>query len=63
VHDGGVTDDLIGTAEAAELLGVSLPTIKRKAQNGLLPVAHKMPGETGAYLFHRADVEALRVAS
>lgn len=53
------TNDLIGTDEAAQLLGVSRPTVKRKAKAGTLPVAIKMPGHTGAYLFRRADVEAL----
>jgi excisionase family DNA binding protein len=56
-------NDLIGTKEAAQLLGVSLPTVKRMAKAGTLTVAVKMPGDTGAYLFHRVDVEALAVAS
>jgi len=51
-------NDLIGTDEAAQLLGVSKPTVKRRARAGLLTVAVKMPGQTGAYLFHRADIEA-----
>lgn len=54
-----VRDDLIGTDEAAQLLGVSKPTVKRMARAGTLPVAIKMPGQTGAYLFHRSDVAAL----
>jgi hypothetical protein len=33
------------------------------AKAGTLTVAVKMPGDTGAYLFHRVDVEALAVAS
>lgn len=51
--------ELLGVSEAAELVGVSIATIKRAAVAGHLPIAHKMPGQTGAYLFHRADVEAL----
>jgi hypothetical protein len=54
--------DLIGTVEAADVAGVSIPTIKRLAGTPALPVAIKMPGLTGAYLFHRADVEAFRDA-
>lgn len=53
-------DDLIGTAEAAGILEESLSTAKRLAREGRLKVAVKMPGGTGAYLFHRADVERLR---
>lgn len=55
-------NDLIGTDEAAQLLGVSRPTVKRMAKAGTLTVAIKMPGQTGAYLFHRGDVEALTEA-
>lgn len=56
-----MVNDLIGTTEAAEILGVTSRTVKRLALIGNdLPPAHKMPGDTGAYLFHRADVEALR---
>lgn len=53
--------ELLGVSEAAEIVGVSIATIKRAAVAGALPVALKMPGATGAYLFHRADVEALRM--
>ena len=52
-------DDLIGTAEAAELLGKPITTINRMALNGRLPVAVQMPGRTGARLYRRADVLAL----
>lgn len=52
--------DLIGTADAAKILGVSERTAKRLASSGRLPAAVKMPGETGAYLFRRSDVERMR---
>lgn len=56
----GVTpDDLIGTVEAATILDKSPRTVKRFAFSGKLPPALKMSGDTGAYLFHRADVERL----
>lgn len=45
--------------EVAKALGVSRTTVKRKAANGKLPVAAKVPGGTGAYLFDRATIEAL----
>lgn len=51
--------DYIGSAEAAELLGWSRAKVKREAQSGAIPVALKMPGETGAYLFLRSDIEQL----
>ena len=51
-------DDLIGTAEAADLLGKPITTINRMALDGRLPVAVQMPGRTGARLYRRADVLA-----
>lgn len=50
---------LIGTAEAAAMLGVSKATVKRYAHSGELPVVVQMPGTTGALLFLRRDVERL----
>ncbi len=55
-----MTPDLVGTVESAEILGVSSRTVKRYALTGELAPVTKMPGDTGAYLFHRADVEQLR---
>jgi excisionase family DNA binding protein len=49
--------DLIGADEAGDIAGASRATVKRAAIAGELPYALKMPGRTGAYLFHRADVE------
>ena len=54
-----VLTELLGVSEAAKLIGCSDRTVNRLAKTGVLPHAHKMPGQTGAYLFHRADVEAL----
>lgn len=54
------SSDLIGTADAAEIMGVSVRTVKRLAQIGELPHHTKMPGSSGAYLFLRRDVEAAR---
>ena len=51
--------ELLGVSEAARVLGVSGASVKRAAQSGVLPVALKMPGATGAYLFDRKAVEAL----
>jgi hypothetical protein len=54
-----VSGDLLGTAEAAGLLGWSRAKVKREAQAGRLPHALKMPGETGAYLFDRVTILAV----
>lgn len=56
---GSNGSNLIGTAEAAELLNCHPRTVKRWAQNGKLRHAVKMPGDTGAYLFRANDVERL----
>jgi hypothetical protein len=59
------TPDLIGTVEAAEILGVERSTITRWSDSRLKPeerrltVALRLGGPTGAMLFRRADVEAL----
>ena len=52
--------DLIGSTEAARILGKSPRTVHRLVQSGSLkPAAIAPGGYAGAYLFHRADVEAL----
>jgi excisionase family DNA binding protein len=51
--------DLIGSVEAAELLGVDRSVLTRLVQSGKLARAHKLPGENGAALYNRSDVEAL----
>jgi len=52
-------DALITAAEAGVILGRTPRTIQRLADAGILASAQKLPGLTGAYLFRRADVEAL----
>lgn len=47
------------TQEAATLLGVDRSGITRRVQAGRLAPAMKLAGRTGAYLFERADIEAL----
>lgn len=51
--------DLLTTADVADIVGKSIPTVNRWASEGRLPFAHKLPGQRGAYLFRRTDVEAL----
>ena len=50
---------LLTAPEVANLLGKSVRSVHRMATAGTLPVAHKLPGPNGAFLFARADVEAL----
>lgn len=48
------------TAEAAATLQVDRRTVRRLIEEGALSPTMKLPGKTGAYLFDRADVEALK---
>lgn len=53
--------DLIGTAEAATILGRSARTVHRLVEAGDLTPAVVAPGGfAGVYLFARSDVEALK---
>ena len=52
---------LIGTAEAAEVIGVERSTLTRWVQLGRMTAAHKLPGRNGVVLFDRAEVD--RVAA
>lgn len=52
-------DDLLTTAQVATILERPIATVNRWAVEGKLPVAHKLPGRTGANLYRRDDVDAL----
>lgn len=54
-------DDLITTAQVAELLNITVAWANKQAKAGRLPVAHKLPGLTGAYLFRRDEIEQIAV--
>lgn len=54
--------DLIPTADVARMLGLHVATVVRRVQAGEIPYAMKLPGETGAYLFDRKDIERLKAA-
>lgn len=45
------------TSEVAELLGVSVATVNRRANAGELPYEFKAPGARGAFVFNRRIVE------
>ena len=49
---------LITIHPTAQLLGVSVATVKRMVASGELATAAKLEGRTGAHLFNRATVEA-----
>lgn len=53
-------DDLVSTAEAAEVLGINVATLNRWAVAGRIQPAFTGPGKTGARMFARADIERLR---
>ena len=50
-------DELLTSAQIAELTGWSVTSINRWALNGDLPSEHKNPGKTGPRLFRRSVVE------
>jgi excisionase family DNA binding protein len=54
-----VQDDLVTVSEIAEMRGRSVRTVQRMIASGRLVPAMQLPGKTGAFLFRRADVEAL----
>lgn len=54
---------IVSTAVAAEILGVSIPTICRLARAGELPALHKGRGRTGAWLFDGQVVQMLAIYS
>jgi excisionase family DNA binding protein len=52
-------DDLLTTAQVAELLGIPVRTLNRMAERGDLKPALTLAGDRGARLYRRADIEAL----
>ena len=50
------TPDLIGSAEACEILNIDRGTLVRRIAAGKLTAVRKMPGQTGAYVFELAEV-------
>lgn len=61
-HDAGMPQatELIGSTEAARILGQSPRTVHRLVAAGtLVPTIVAPGGRAGAYLFERSDVEQL----
>lgn len=52
--------DLLGTVEAAAVIGVQRSTLSHWIAKGRISPAMKLPGTTGALLFERAEVERVR---
>jgi predicted site-specific integrase-resolvase len=55
--------DLIGSTESCRILKIHPATLGRWVKTGKITPAHKLPTKNGAYLFRRADIEALAAAS
>lgn len=53
------SDELIPTSEAAELMGESVRQFIRRVERGTVTPALKLPGLRGAYMFNRADIDAM----
>lgn len=47
---------MLTAAQVAERLGISTRTVSRMVARGDLTPAHKLPGDTGAYLFDAATI-------
>lgn len=54
------TPHLIGSAEAAERLGIHRNHFNKLVAMGAIPVAMQMKGETGARLFSPAAIDAYK---
>lgn len=51
-------DELLTSPQAGLVLGKSARTVQRMADAGVIPVAQKLPGPNGAYLYRESDVRA-----
>jgi excisionase family DNA binding protein len=58
-----IPSQLIGAAEAAEILGLERSTLTRWIQRKRITPLTKIDGARGAYVFDRADVVALAQGS
>ncbi|CAB0884199.1 helix-turn-helix domain-containing protein [Corynebacterium diphtheriae] len=59
MHLGSSAGEVITTDEVSKLLKMPRSTVTYKARQGSLPVAGKLPGRQGAYLFHRQQIEQI----
>lgn len=49
-------EPLVGSSEAADILGVDKATLVRWVARGRVAPVHKLPGGNGAFLFSRAVI-------
>ncbi|SHP46924.1 Uncharacterised protein [Mycobacteroides abscessus subsp. abscessus] len=59
MHQNGVVDELITSTCAGQILKKSGRTVVRHAEAGRIPIAYRLPGPNGAYLFSRHVIEEL----
>ena len=51
--------ELLNSTQASEILGISISTLTRWIADGKI-AATKLPGQTGAFVLTRAEVERVR---
>jgi predicted site-specific integrase-resolvase len=51
------TDNLIGSAEVCDMLGIDRGTLSRWVASGRITPAKQLPGRTGARLFQLSEIE------
>jgi hypothetical protein len=54
---------LIGVKEAASILGITPRAVRHRVLAGTLTPIQKLPGQTGSYVFDRAEVLAAKDAA
>lgn len=54
---------LIGSSEVCEILGIDRGSLVRRIAAGKIPVVSKLAGQTGAYVFDRAEIERIERAA
>ena len=59
LHRMPTPSPFVGSAETCQLLEIHPATLLRWIKADKIMPVHKLPGDNGAYLFHRADVEKL----
>jgi len=55
--------DLVGSAEACEILGIDRGTLSRWVAAGKLDYWVRLPGANGAMLFQRSAVKAVKTSA
>lgn len=59
MHQTQPSGELITSTQAGQLLKKSGRTVIRHAEAGQIPIAARLPGPNGAYLFSRNVIEEL----